>query len=255
MPEPLTELERRILEYMVDYLRERTYQPSIREIGRQFGIRSTKTVSEYLQALANKGWIERDPSRSRGVRLLGVDLGALGEADRYPTVSGIARVRRGARVRAPGVPAGVAEPEGSGAPEPAPAPAAWGGESPAGVQIFEAVDGSVPDTGVRAGDLVYVSEVPAEDLVDGDAVAVREAAGVTVGRWRTEDCRGCVEWDDGRRWPVDPVDAPGLNLLGRALGWWRRIPGPPEGGETPERDAERSLAERPSNLPARGLSA
>lgn len=71
MPESLTPLERRIYHYLIDFLTENTYQPSIREIGKRFGIKSTKTVSEYLQALADKGYIERDPSRSRGVRLLG----------------------------------------------------------------------------------------------------------------------------------------------------------------------------------------
>ena len=52
MPEPLTKIERRILNYLVDYLKENTYQPSIREIGKRFGIKSTKTVSEHLQSLA-----------------------------------------------------------------------------------------------------------------------------------------------------------------------------------------------------------
>jgi repressor LexA len=74
MPAVLNDLEREILEYMVTYLRTHTYQPSIREIGEEFGIRSTKTVSEYLSALASKGYLERDPSRSRGIRILGVDL-------------------------------------------------------------------------------------------------------------------------------------------------------------------------------------
>jgi len=74
--EPLTEIERKILDFMVQYLRANTYQPSIREIGERFGIKSTKTVSEHLQALANKGCLERDPSRSRGVKILGVDLSA-----------------------------------------------------------------------------------------------------------------------------------------------------------------------------------
>jgi len=74
MPNPLTDLERKVLDYLVEYLRTNTYQPSIREIGREFSIKSTKTVSELLQSLADKGWIERDPSRSRGVRLLGVEL-------------------------------------------------------------------------------------------------------------------------------------------------------------------------------------
>ena len=70
----LTEIERKILDFMVQYLRANTYQPSIREIGERFGIKSTKTVSEHLQSLADKGCLERDPSRSRGVKILGVDL-------------------------------------------------------------------------------------------------------------------------------------------------------------------------------------
>ena len=74
MSASLTDIERKILDYMVQYLRSNTYQPSIREIGERFGIKSTKTVSEHLQALANKGFLERDPSRSRGVRILDVDL-------------------------------------------------------------------------------------------------------------------------------------------------------------------------------------
>lgn len=72
----LSDIERRILDFMVSYLRANTYQPSIREIGSRFGIKSTKTVSEHLQSLADKGFIERDPARSRGIRILGVDLNA-----------------------------------------------------------------------------------------------------------------------------------------------------------------------------------
>jgi len=71
MAEPLTPIERRVYHYLLDFLTENTYQPSIREIGKRFRIKSTKTVSDILQALAEKGYIERDPSRSRGVRLLG----------------------------------------------------------------------------------------------------------------------------------------------------------------------------------------
>jgi repressor LexA len=71
MAEPLNQLERRVYHYMIDFLAENTYQPSIREIARKFRIKSTKTVSDLLHALENKGYIERDESRSRGVRLLG----------------------------------------------------------------------------------------------------------------------------------------------------------------------------------------
>jgi repressor LexA len=71
MAEPLTPIERRVYQYLIDFLAENTYQPSIREIGKRFRIKSTKTVSDLLQSLAEKGYIERDPSRSRGVRIIG----------------------------------------------------------------------------------------------------------------------------------------------------------------------------------------
>lgn len=71
MSEQLTKLESSVYQYMLDFTAEHTYQPSIRDIGKQFQIKSTKTVSDLLQSLARKGLIERDPSRSRGVRLLG----------------------------------------------------------------------------------------------------------------------------------------------------------------------------------------
>ena len=71
MTEPLTPLERRVYHYLIDFLAENTYQPSIREIGKRVRLNSTKTVSDLLQSRAEKGDIQRDPARSRGVRLLG----------------------------------------------------------------------------------------------------------------------------------------------------------------------------------------
>ena len=72
MSEPLSPIERKVYNYLLDFLAENTYQPSIREIGKKFRIKSTKTVSDVLHGLARKGFIERDPSRSRGVRIVGL---------------------------------------------------------------------------------------------------------------------------------------------------------------------------------------
>ena len=71
MAEQLTKLESSVYHYLLDFTAANTYQPSIRDIGKQFKIKSTKTVSDLLQSLARKGYIERDPARSRGVNLLG----------------------------------------------------------------------------------------------------------------------------------------------------------------------------------------
>jgi repressor LexA len=82
MAEQLTKLESSVYHYLLDFTAENTYQPSIREIGKRFRIKSTKTVSDLLQSLAEKGYIERDPSRSRGVRLKG--FAALGGTQPVP---------------------------------------------------------------------------------------------------------------------------------------------------------------------------
>ena len=146
MPKPLTSLERRILDFLVEYLRQNTYQPSIREIGRRFGIKSTKTVSEYLQSLADKGWIERDPSRSRGVRLIGIELNS--ETVKVPRVG-----------------------NGNGAVE---VPAAFeldrqlaGANGTFCISIHG--DGLAGE-GIRDGDLLLVEPAEAADIEDGDLV-------------------------------------------------------------------------------------
>ena len=87
MSESLTPLEQRVYHYLLDFLAENTYQPSIREIGRRFRIKSTKTVSELLDSLAAKGFIERDHGRSRGVRLVG--FSSIGRQQPVPFFEGV----------------------------------------------------------------------------------------------------------------------------------------------------------------------
>lgn len=71
MSEMLTPTEEKVFAYLIEFLAANSYQPSIREIGRQFEIKSTKTVSDILGSLARKGFIQRNQARSRGLRILG----------------------------------------------------------------------------------------------------------------------------------------------------------------------------------------
>ena len=71
MSDPLTPIERKVYHYLLDFLAEHTYQPSVREIGRRVRIPSTKTVAEVLARLEEKGYLEREPGRSRGVKIIG----------------------------------------------------------------------------------------------------------------------------------------------------------------------------------------
>jgi repressor LexA len=56
---PLTKRQREILGFIVATIRDRDRFPSYREIGRRFGLTSTATVSQHLEALVAKGFLER----------------------------------------------------------------------------------------------------------------------------------------------------------------------------------------------------
>jgi len=70
MRQALRPREQRLLDYLTAFLHENGFQPSIREMGEALGLKSTRTVYAVLGRLEGKGWIERDRSRSRAVRLL-----------------------------------------------------------------------------------------------------------------------------------------------------------------------------------------
>jgi repressor LexA len=163
MPKPLSSLERRILDFIVDYLRRNTYQPSIREIARRFGIKSTKTVSEYLQSLADKGWIERDPSRSRGVRVVGLTMNP--ETVTVPQYD---------RLSANGEkPVNQLELDRK----------LVGGAGSFMVPLGK--DEDAPN-GLRKGDLLIVEPLAAAELDTGDLAVVRNGNGATVRVWNRD---------------------------------------------------------------------
>jgi repressor LexA len=76
MSDVLTPTEEKVYQYLIAFLAANSYQPSIREIGREFSIKSTKTVSDVLGSLARKGYIQRNQARSRGLRIIGAHSGA-----------------------------------------------------------------------------------------------------------------------------------------------------------------------------------
>ena len=67
----LTDRQREILEFISQSIRERGYPPTLREIGVQFGIRSTNGVNDHLRALEKKGHLQREDLKSRALRPVG----------------------------------------------------------------------------------------------------------------------------------------------------------------------------------------
>lgn len=70
MPEPLTDRQRAIYDFIVDSFAREQRTPTLREIGARFDIRSTNGVAWQLDALVRKGWLKRDPLKSRAIRIV-----------------------------------------------------------------------------------------------------------------------------------------------------------------------------------------
>lgn len=67
----LTERQREVLAFIQDRVEGTGYPPTLREIGAQFGIKSTNGVSDHLKALVRKGYLAKDDWHSRALRVIG----------------------------------------------------------------------------------------------------------------------------------------------------------------------------------------
>ncbi len=68
--EKMSEKQKNIYRFIVDYIDENNYPPSVREIGEAAGLSSTSTVHGYLQRLEKRGLIHRDESKSRAISII-----------------------------------------------------------------------------------------------------------------------------------------------------------------------------------------
>lgn len=206
MPEPLSKIERRILDYIVDYLKKNTYQPSIREIGKRFGIKSTKTVSEYLQALADKGYIEREASRSRGVKIIGLNL-ERPDVISVPFYGKIAAGQPALRKDDVQHEFGV-DPKLIGSPD---------------AFFLEVMGPSMEQMGIFDGDMVLVEPVLEVEVQDGQIVAARLDGEATVKRYFRRGGQVVLEPANSDYAPILVREYDDFTVLGRVTGLFRRF--------------------------------
>ena len=89
MADKLTPREREIYEFILNAIKNEGYAPSVRDICNALDLRSTSTVHTYLARLEEKGMIQKDPGKSRTLR---VDNGGTpsGNTVRVPIIGKVA---------------------------------------------------------------------------------------------------------------------------------------------------------------------
>ena len=99
---PLTARQQEIWQFLVTYVDDHGYPPTVREIGEEVGLASPSTVHAHLANLERVGLIRRDPSKPRAIELTGhrrVEAPAATDVPRLPLLGRVAAGGRCSRRR------------------------------------------------------------------------------------------------------------------------------------------------------------
>ncbi len=80
----LTKRQRAILEYIEKEMRGRGYPPSVREIGAEVGLTSPSSVHSHLATLQRHGYLMRDPSKPRALKVMWDPVSGAVDVERRP---------------------------------------------------------------------------------------------------------------------------------------------------------------------------
>jgi repressor LexA len=228
-PTGLTPRQRKVLEVIRDWVERFGYPPSVREIGDAVGLTSTSSVHHQLRTLERKGYLRRDPHRTRAVDVRGPEDPAADEGE--PAAGALAVEEVGLDTAA-----------GPLARRPEPAFVPLLGDIAAGGPILaeEAVQSVFPlpreivgegtlfllnvrgdsmvDAAIRDGDWVVVRQQPVAE--NGEIVAAMIDGEATVKTLRRRDGHA---WLMPANPAYDPIPGDDATVLGRVVAVLRRL--------------------------------
>lgn len=206
----LTPRQKKIMEFIAGEIRRKGYPPSVREIGKAVGLRSSSTVHGHLTRLEEKGYLRRDPARPRAIEVLKPaswpepdPISHLGR--RLVAVPVVGKVTAGEPILA------VENIEESYA-----LPYELVQDQP--VFMLRVQGDSMIEAGISAGDKVIVRRQ--QHAQNGDIVVALLEDEATVKRFFQEDDHIRLQPEHPTMTPIITRDA---QVLGKVIGLFRRI--------------------------------
>lgn len=200
----LSSREQAILDVIKESVSEKGYPPSVREIGKKTGLRSSSTVHSYLRRLEEKQYIRRDPTKPRAIEVLGMDHDIRHQNINWVPILG--------KVAA-GLPVFASENRESYFP----LPADFTGDD-GEFYILTVKGDSMIEAGIFEGDLVIVKK--AQTANNGDIVVALIEEEATVKRFIREDNYIRLQPENSSMEPIITRDAA---ILGKTIGLLRKI--------------------------------
>ena len=83
----LSDKQKSVLDCIKNFIEEKKYPPTVRELCDELGIKSTSTIHGHLMRLERDGYIKRDPFKNRSIEIVGAYKG---EALNIPVLGNVA---------------------------------------------------------------------------------------------------------------------------------------------------------------------
>jgi repressor LexA len=203
----LTGRQQEIWDFLVEYVDQHGYPPTVREIGEAVGLASPSTVHAHLANLERAGLLKRDPTKPRALELVGREPAAArggNELTKLPLVGQIAA--GGPLLADENIEEHLAVPEGLN-----------------GDFLLRVKGESMINAGILDGDLLVVQR--AQDARNGDIVVALagddEAADeATVKRFFREDGRVRLQPENDA---MEPIYASHVQILGTVKAVFREL--------------------------------
>jgi repressor LexA len=203
----LTGRQQEIWDFLVDYVDQHGYPPTVREIGEAVGLASPSTVHAHLANLERAGLLKRDPTKPRALELVGRErheAPAGAALNKLPLVGQIAA--GGPLLADQNVEDHVAVPE-----------------TLRGDFLLRVKGDSMIEAGILDGDIVVVQR--AQDARNGEIVVAlagddESADEATVKRFFREDGRVRLQPENAA---LEPIYAQHVQILGRVTGVFREL--------------------------------
>jgi len=207
MGEKLTNRQSKILDFIRKHIEMQGFPPTFREIGEEFGIRSTNGVRASLVALEKKGYLTRQSRLSRGIELTEKTLRTL--TSRIREIPIVGRVAAGQPI--------LAEENLEGT-------ISLDSEYIKADNIFALrVRGdSMRDAGIFDGDSVFARQQTTADR--GDIIIAIIGDEATVKKYYPERDRVRLEPANDSYGPIIVErDTPGFRIAGKVVGLLRKM--------------------------------
>ena len=202
----LTGRQQEIWDFLVDYVDQHGYPPTVREIGEAVGLASPSTVHAHLANLERAGLLRRDPTKPRALELVGREReeAPAATAERLPLVGSIAA--GGPLLAEQNIEEHVAVPD-----------------TLRGDFLLRVRGESMIEAGILDGDIVVVQR--AQDARNGEIVVAlagddESTDEATVKRFFRENGRVRLQPDNSA---LEPIYAEHVQILGRVTGVFRQL--------------------------------